>query len=104
MMRSPMAALSRWDEWLPGDLFRVAENEIVAADGVVVSGGGASDQLHHRRAAAGGEEARRPHPQRQPPSPRQRLHDLRRQGRHRIDPGADDCRRAKHPESQDPER
>jgi heavy metal translocating P-type ATPase len=27
-----------------GDLFRVAENEIVAADGVVVSGGGASDE------------------------------------------------------------
>ncbi len=27
-----------------GDLFRVAENEILAADGVVVSGGGASDE------------------------------------------------------------
>jgi len=27
-----------------GDLFRVAENEIVAADGVVVAGGGASDE------------------------------------------------------------
>ncbi|MCK7515197.1 MAG: hypothetical protein MZV70_71830 [Desulfobacterales bacterium] len=61
-----------------GDLFRVAENEIVAADGVVVSGGGSERRvLHHRRAAAGGEKARRPHPQRQPPAPRQR-HDLRR--------------------------
>ena len=32
------------DRLAPGDLFRVAENEIVAADGVVVSGGGASDE------------------------------------------------------------
>lgn len=32
------------DGLAPGDLFRVAENEIVAADGVVVSGGGASDE------------------------------------------------------------
>jgi heavy metal translocating P-type ATPase len=32
------------DRLVAGDLFRVAENEIVAADGIVVSGGGTSDE------------------------------------------------------------